>query len=184
MAALDLVPYESLSRSLSWGEVSGVTVLASRTEVDRFSVFLEEIQDRLRFALIAGHGPERGTEAAADALAYAWEHWDRIESMENRAGYVYRVGERLARHERRRQFRRPPIFPEPVPSSPTVEPGLPKALERLSERQRVSVFLVHGLGYSHQEVADMLGVAKGTVQGYVERGLSKLRRSLGVVVDA
>jgi RNA polymerase sigma-70 factor (ECF subfamily) len=64
-----------------------------------------------------------------------------------------------------------------------MEPGLPKALERLSERQRVAVFLVEGLGYSYQEVADLLGVAKGTVQSYVDRGLSKLRRSLGVVVD-
>jgi RNA polymerase sigma-70 factor (ECF subfamily) len=148
-----------------------------------FGAFMDEVQDRVRFALIAGHGPELGTEAAADALAYAWEHWDRVKTMDNPAGYVYRVGQRLARHERRRQLRRPPVFPPPPSNPPSVEPGLPKALERLSERQRVSVFLVHGLGYSHQEVADMLGVAKGTVQGYVERGLGKLRRSLGVVVD-
>jgi len=152
-------------------------------EPEGFGAFMDEVQDRVRFALIAGHGPELGTEAAADALAYAWEHWDRVKTMDNPAGYVYRVGQRLARHERRRQLRRPPVFPPPPSIPPSVEPGLPKALERLSERQRVSVFLVHGLGYSHQEVADMLGVAKGTVQSYVERGLRKLRRSLGVVVD-
>ena len=148
-----------------------------------FGAFMDEVQDRVRFALIAGHGPELGTEAAADALAYAWEHWDRVKTMDNPAGYVYRVGQRLAMHERRRQLRRPPVFPPPPSNPPSVEPGLPKALERLSERQRVSVFLVHGLGYSYQEVADLLGVAKGTVQSYVERGLSKLRRSMGVVVD-
>lgn len=153
-----------------------------RTDPEGFSAFMEEAQDRIRFALIAGHGPELGTEAAADALSYAWEHWDRVEEMENRAGYVYRVGQRLARHERRRRLRRPPMFPQPTSNPPTVEPGLPKALSRLSERQRVSVFLMHGLGYSYQEVADLLGVSKGTAQSYVARGLTKLRRSLGVVV--
>ena len=164
-------------------EMFGAGVVISRPELDGFSEFMDEVQDRLRFALIAGYGPDRGTEAAADSLAYAWEHWDRIRIMDNPGGYVYRVGARIAQHDRRRQFRRPPILPEPISNPPDMEPGLPKALGRLSERQRVAVFLVEGLGYSYQEVADLLGVAKGTVQSYVDRGLRKLRRSLGVVVD-
>jgi hypothetical protein len=57
-----------------------------------FTAFFREAEPRLRRALIAAVGAERGREATSDALAYAWEHWERIEDMENPAGYVYRVG--------------------------------------------------------------------------------------------
>ena len=69
-----------------------------------------------------------------------------------------------------------------VPGNPTlwVEPRLPEALSRLSERQRVSVVLVHSLGFTFAETAELLGVSIGTVETHVMRGLRRLRRSLGV----
>ena len=63
---------------------------------------------------------------------------------------------------------------------PWVEPGLPDALARLPERQRVVVYLVFGHEWSMSEVAALLGVEKATVQKHVERGMAKLRRRLGV----
>ncbi len=62
---------------------------------------------------------------------------------------------------------------------PCVEPGLPAALSRLSERQRVAVVLLHGLDWTYPEVASLLGLAVSTVQKHAERGLSKLARALG-----
>jgi RNA polymerase sigma-70 factor (ECF subfamily) len=64
-----------------------------------------------------------------------------------------------------------------------VEPQLPRALANLSERQRVTVVLVHSFHWSLAEVADQLGVAKGTVQNHLERGLRALREELGVADD-
>ena len=64
--------------------------------------------------------------------------------------------------------------------APWVEPGLPKALARLSERQRVVIILVHSLGWTFAETAELLGISIGTVETHVQRGLSRLRRSLGV----
>jgi hypothetical protein len=29
-----------------------------------------------------------GRDAAADALAYGWEHWERIKDMKNPIGYL------------------------------------------------------------------------------------------------
>jgi RNA polymerase sigma-70 factor (ECF subfamily) len=162
----------------------GNEAAVEQSKRERFSIWMDEVQDRLRFALIAGHGAEAGTEAAADALAYAWEHWDNIEAMENPAGYVYRVGDRMARHDRTRRFRRPLVFPELNSHLPHVEPGLPLALASLSKHQRVAIALVYGLGYSYQEVAGMLDVSKGTVQTHVQRGMAKLRHELGVQIDA
>jgi RNA polymerase sigma factor (sigma-70 family) len=49
----------------------------------------------------------------------------------------------------------------------------------LPERQRVAVFLAHGLGWTHAEVAELLGVKTATVQKHVERGLARLRVVMG-----
>ena len=58
--------------------------------------------------------------------------------------------------------------------------GLIAALEALPERQRVAVMLIHSFGWSLSEVADHLGIAKGTVQTHLKRGMGALRRELGV----
>ncbi len=73
------------------------------------------------------------------------------------------------------------MFPAP-PSGHEffVEPGLPSALNRLSERQRVAVLLVHGDDWTYSEVAELLGVSVSTVQQHAERGMSKLRKAIGV----
>ena len=64
-----------------------------------YTTFVEDTQPRLRQALVARLGPDEGSEATAEALAYGWEHWERIERMENPAGYLYRVGCHKGMHE-------------------------------------------------------------------------------------
>ena len=141
-----------------------------------FIDFVRDVETRLRVALSATLGTEKGRECTADALAYAWENWDRLATMGNPAGYLYRVGRSRARRYRGHR----PEFP-PVPSDrmPWVEPGLPAAVARLSERQRVAVVLLHGLEWTYPEVADALGLSVSTVQKHAERGLAKLARALG-----
>lgn len=141
-----------------------------------FLTFVENVGARLRQALITAYGPEVGAEATAEALAYAWEHWERIGSMDNPAGYLYRVGQSKSRWYRRRPTRLPEV---PDASTPWVEPGLPKILQSLPRQQRVSVILCHGYGWTRVEVAELLGVTASTVQRHVDRGMSKLRSGLG-----
>lgn len=70
---------------------------------------------------------------SAQALAYGWEHWERLRQLENPAGYLYRVGQSWAR---RRPLRRV-VFPDsPAGHELWVEPGLAPALRALSPRQR------------------------------------------------
>jgi hypothetical protein len=45
---------------------------------EEFEQFMAIAEPRLRVALVAAYGPDRGREAAAEALAYAWEHWERL----------------------------------------------------------------------------------------------------------
>ena len=148
---------------------------------DEFSRFFADAEPRLRRALIAHYGSDRGREAAAEALAYAWEHWTRISAMERPMGYLFRVGQSRTR---RWALRRHPLFAAPDPvEMPWVEPGLPRALNTLSPRQRVAVVLVCGFGWQLHEVAELLGLKTTTVQNHVERGLAKLRVDLEVLDD-
>ncbi len=146
----------------------------------RFEVFAERDGSRLRGALIAGFGTEFGADAAADALAYGWEHWDRVEQMDNPVGFLFRVGYNLAKRQRDRDGRRP-LFPAPEPMAlPHVEPGLLAALSALTESQRIAVVLVHAYGWPLVEVADLLEVSHSTVRTHVARALEHLQNELEV----
>lgn len=142
-----------------------------------FEEFVGAAGRRLRAGLIAAYGPQTGLEAAADALAYGWEHWDRIGAMENPAGYLYRVGQTKARRSRR-----PDTFlPVPPPSElGEFEPGLAPALERLSEHQRVVVVLTCGYEWHQSEVAELLSISVSSVRTHLARGLDKLAYELKV----
>jgi DNA-directed RNA polymerase specialized sigma24 family protein len=109
-------------------------------EVDSFDVFFERVEPRLREALSATLGSEAGREAAADALSYGWENWERVRFMDNPAGYLYVVGRDRGRKRLRRR-RRPAFIPVDDQRSPWVEPGLPDALSGLPEQQRMGVTL-------------------------------------------
>lgn len=98
----------------------------------------------------------RRTDATAEALAYGWEHWERVSAMKNPEGYLYRVARTAGRKMRHR--------PHPLPDvirveGPWVEPGLPDALESLGDRQRTVVWLVHGFSWQQTEVANLLGLS-------------------------
>jgi RNA polymerase sigma factor (sigma-70 family) len=148
-----------------------------QSSVDSFTEFVETYEARLRQALMASCGGERGRNVACEAMGYGWEHWDRVGSMENPVGYLYKVGVDRAR----REFRRMPVRFDPVDSAriPDVEPQLPGALSSLSERQRVVVVLVHGYEWTQVEVAEVMGVSRSAVRNHLERAMASLRRTIG-----
>ena len=145
--------------------------------VETFTEFVRDVEPRLHHALIPVFGLDAARDSTADALAYGWEHWDRVGSMDNPAGYLYRIAYNRARRSLRR--RRPPLPPVVPNSERWVEPGLPGALARLTAHQRSAVWLIHGLGWRPVEVARLLGLSESTVQTHARRGLAKLRKALG-----
>jgi DNA-directed RNA polymerase specialized sigma24 family protein len=153
-------------------------VLPDEVRSSSFTEFVEDSELRLRQALMASFGPEAGRDAAAEAFAYAWEHWDRVYEMDNPVGYLFRVGQsRGSKMDRRRK----PVLPSVASGGmPWVEPRLPVAMRRLPQKQRQVVFLLHAYDWSMSEVAELLGVSKATVQSYSDRAMRRLRRSLKV----
>jgi DNA-directed RNA polymerase specialized sigma24 family protein len=148
----------------------------AEVRVEGYEGFFAVAEPRLRRALVARYGLDRGPEATAEALAWGFEHWDRLRAMENPTGYLYRVGGTKARGRRRRV-----LFDTPQqPGEPDVEPELAVALTRLSANQRAAVVLVKGYGWQLHEVAELTGSSISTVNTHVRRGLAKLRTELGV----
>jgi DNA-directed RNA polymerase specialized sigma24 family protein len=140
-----------------------------------FEAFVREAEPRLGLALAAAYGFEDGRDATAEALAYAFEHWDRLQDVSNLPGYLFRVGQTRGRSRRQRV-----LFAVPDYADRAFEPGLPAALASLTQRQRVAVVLVHGYGYTLREVAELTGIRVTTVQNHLNRGLARLRATLGV----
>ena len=146
--------------------------------VDSFTEFVQETEPRLRHALSAVFGTDLGKEMTAESLAYGWEHWERVQAMDNPAGYLYIVGRDRGR--RRIKRNRPVLMPVNGQQLPWVEPRLAEALAQLPERQRVVVMLLQCFQWSMSEVAELLDMSKSTVHTHSRRGLERLRKHLGV----
>jgi len=147
-----------------------------------FSQFVTELEPRLRRVLTAHLGIDMAEEATADALSYAWEHWEQFRDMANPGGYLYRMAVRRAR--RRRPI--PPVLPPEAcaTSLPDYEPRLEWALAKLTDRQRVAVLLVHGWGWPLVQAARFMNLSESSLRTHAARGLSRLRSLLEVTADA
>ena len=147
--------------------------------VSEFRAWVAVAEPRLRRAYAGVRGPDDARDAVAEALAYAWEHWDRVAAMDNGVGYVFRVGQ-----SRTRARKRPDL---PVPAAvglPDIDPGLVPALKRLPDQQRTAVWLVHACDWSPAETAEAMGITTSTVSTHVNRALAALRQRLEVAADA
>jgi RNA polymerase sigma-70 factor (ECF subfamily) len=91
------------------------------------------------------------------------------------------VGQTRTRRSRRSL---PSAGPAIESHEPEVEPRLERLIHALPNQQRVAVLLVHGLEWTHGEVAELLGISSSTVSTHVARALDALRRGLGVETDA
>lgn len=150
--------------------------------VERDGTEFEAFARHARPRLVRALAPVRGEDAvdgAAEALAYAWEHWSVVRGMANPVGYLFRVGQ--SRTRRRRALR----LPEPdAIGLPDVEQRLIPALLRLPETQRTAVWLVHACQWRYAEVAEALGTSPSMVGNHLARGMARLRAELEVHTSA
>lgn len=143
---------------------------AERTE---FEAFVVSTRSRLIRALVGRYGIDRAEDAASAALSWAWQHWDRVRSMANPVGYLYRVAQS--------KMEPPPSVQLPPPSvvdAPEVELELVGALMQLPDRQRTAVWLCVGCGWTHSEAADAMEISTSAVSTHVARALASLRRTV------
>ena len=135
------------------------------------------VSEPLRRALVLRYGIEVGSDAHGEAIAFAFENPERILTLTNPAGYLYRVAQSSARRARRwgRTLANVPIAGA---NHRDDVPELDRLLADLKPMHRAAVVLTHGYGYTYREVADLIGVTETAVRNYVHRALTALRREL------
>jgi RNA polymerase sigma-70 factor, ECF subfamily len=131
-----------------------------------------------RLTLVLRDGDE-AQDVAQAAFARALEHRTRFRGGDVRA-WLYTIGLRLAFNELRRRERFAPLGPGVEPSwAMSSQPDLWIALERLAPRVRAALVLSILDGYTHAEIAALLGVRTGTVSSWLSRAKEQLRELLG-----
>jgi RNA polymerase sigma-70 factor (ECF subfamily) len=149
--------------------------MAATAVEEEFEAFVRGVRPRLLRAFAGCRGQHGAPDAAGEALAYAWEHWERVRQMDNAAGYLYRVG--LSRTHLRKR----PVLPPPEQLGvPDVEPELIPALLELPETQRTAVWLVHACQWRYAEVAAAMDTSVSMVGNHLRRGMERLRARLEV----
>ncbi|MGH7620269.1 MAG: RNA polymerase sigma factor [Gemmatimonadaceae bacterium] len=98
------------------------------------------------------------------------------------ATWISAIGVRIALH-RLPRFRRDEgeltdDIPSPLDGGPATVIDLERALAALPDHQRVVVVLHDVEGFTHEEIAEQLGIAAGTSKGTLSRARQALRRAL------
>jgi RNA polymerase sigma-70 factor (ECF subfamily) len=167
-------------------EVAGVAdETAGRAVSLRFEDFYEA-QHRSLFGamcLITGNRHD-AEEITQEAFVTIWERWDRVEGMENPAGYLYRT----AMNTFRMRFRRAKIAARRVARSVAKSDDLDvfearheldRGLATLTPRQRAAVVLTELLELSSVEAGKAMGVKPATVRKLASQGRGALRGAIG-----
>ncbi len=130
--------------------------------------------------VVAGD-PEVASEVTAEAFTRALERWGRVADMASPAAWTYRVGVNLVRRRLRRSAIETRLWARVTePTRPAViEPDLWAAVRALPKRQRTAIALRYVCDLPQHEIADVMGVAVGTVAAT----LTAARRRLATVLD-
>jgi DNA-directed RNA polymerase specialized sigma24 family protein len=118
---------------------------------------------------------EGGREAADEALTRAFERWDQVSVMSSPTGWTYRVGLNAARRSQRRRAMERRLLGRPVVHTvpgPTGE--LWAIVADLPARQRTAVLLRHISQLTEAEIADVMGIARGTVSSTLRAAYQRL----------
>jgi DNA-directed RNA polymerase specialized sigma24 family protein len=158
--------------------ISSTTVL----EILPFEEFYREQRAPIGRALaVTLRDTQLASEAVDEAMARAYQRWNRVQSLENPGGWVYRVGLNWSRSILRRAMR-------PAPTWVTggainidaggLDPAIDTALAKLPIEQRAVVVCRLLIGYSEAQTATALGLRPGTVKSRLARATSRLQSLL------
>lgn len=142
-----------------------------------------------RVALSVIGNPDDADDAAQDGFLSALRNIDRYDPARPFGPWLMRVVANAAADRRRRLKVRRTDELSPVTASSDPSPSvvtdrrafgdaLRRALDVLPERQRTAVVLFDVEGYSHAEIADILGIPAGTVRSDVFHARRALRERL------
>lgn len=149
-----------------------------------FEAVVDQLYPRARLLALRIVGDEASAaDVVAEAFARTFASWRKVRGLAYRDGWVLRVTANLAVDELRRRSRswkladRPPVLRHQ--EEMLVERlDLANALLGLSRRQQEAVVLRHLEGFTEEETAAVMGVARGSVKTHLHRAMRALRLAL------
>jgi RNA polymerase sigma-70 factor (ECF subfamily) len=125
--------------------------------------------------------PGAASDAIDEAFVRAVERWPKVSQMSSPEGWVWRTAANVVRRRLRRQAVEARVLRHHRRSEQLEprDPDLLAALQQLSERQRTAVVLHHVADRPVAEIAEMLGVAPGTVTATLHQARTRLAELLG-----
>jgi RNA polymerase sigma factor (sigma-70 family) len=172
-------------------QIAGWLARARQGDRAAFARLVRTHQSRVRLQL---RRLTQGDAALADDLAQetfvqAWLHLNDFRGDARLATWLHRIAlTRFLQHVRRPQL---PLEWNAVEASDADEPGhdpraaegltrdVERALQALSEIQRLAVVHCFHLDLSHTEAAQVLGLPLGTLKSHLDRAKSRLRELRG-----
>lgn len=152
-----------------------------------FEQFYAEHRESIARAVALATGDvEQAADSTDEAMIRAYQRWPKIASLEQPAGWVFRVAVNHSRSRFRRVARRARYVAtfdrdrrDDTPFADRIgDRDVLAALQTLPQAQRSVVVLRVLLQFSERECADALGIEPGTAKSRLHRGLAHLRRSV------
>jgi RNA polymerase sigma-70 factor (ECF subfamily) len=176
---LDERPDAELIAAHAAGDPHAFTELVRRHRDRLWAVALRTLRDQ-----------EDAADAVQEALIAAFRAAPSFRAEARVTTWLHRIVVNACLDRIRRRQARPTVpLPESGPQEPAVERdpmadredrlAVTEALAGLPDEQRAAIVLVDVEGYSVAEVAQLLGVAEGTIKSRCARGRLKLAKVLG-----
>ena len=149
-----------------------------------FEEFFLEQRDGVYGALwLVTRDRQEAEEIAQDAFLKLWERWDRVGSLDDPEGYLYRTAMNVWRSRRRRAavaLRKVvrPSRTEDALASVDANDVVIRALAVLTPKQRAAVVLTDLLDLTSEEAGNALGIRASTVRVLAGRGRDRLRQEM------
>lgn len=156
-----------------------------------FEQLVDRHQHRL-FTLAARllGSPDDAADAVQEAFIRAWLGLASFRGGARFSTWLHRICLNAV-HDQRARRRTSPLESVPEPVDPRDEflaselsGAFQRALDELEEEYRAAVVLYDVLGCSYAEIAELTGVAEGTVKSRIFRGRKRLGELLGTTVQA
>jgi RNA polymerase sigma factor (sigma-70 family) len=147
---------------------------------ERFDDWYVRLHPRLVVALAAAFGDrDMAADATDEALVRACERWTTVSAMESPEGWVFTVAFNIAKRRLRRRALESKLTRRTATSAIDGPAGeLWSVVAELPPRQRAAVVLRHVADLKEAEIAQVMGIARGTVSATLRDAYRSLRAQL------